>query len=305
MDGGGFSSGDPNEDNKADEEDHLVDVQAGTGLETEGPMPAPPASVETPPIPAETDGKAVPPAPLDPEKNTFGSRRASAMTKAQCLDLLRATLESKDEVVRKKAVELGEQLLKFKTPEKNFLECYQRDEGLTKSPGFDPAELKGALAKMAGEYAVQELVIVVEKFKVTDLRELVQYACGKREDKWIAPWLPPTKEKSGTEYLYFQTAITLLYAATVVGWRGGFSLGDRQKWLHGPLKVSNNKWQFNRVYLALSVLMKGRVPDGFNFIVPRDGDKYADTKPVDHATYHTLPVVSCMREVLAEPPKGL
>ena len=36
MDGGGFSSGDPNEDNKADEEDHLVDVQAGTaGLETD------------------------------------------------------------------------------------------------------------------------------------------------------------------------------------------------------------------------------------------------------------------------------
>ena len=75
--------------------------------------------------------------------------------------------------------------------------------------------------------------------------------------------------------------------------------------MSGPLCVSNNNWQFNRIYLALSVLMKDRVPDGFNFIVPRDEKKYAHEEgPVNHATRHTIPLIACMRQVLDELPKG-
>ena len=52
------------------------------------------------------------------------------------------------------------------------------------------------------------------------------------------------------------------------------------------------------------LVMKDRVPDGFNFIVPRDGNKYKNTPSVDHIEEHTIPLVACMREVLAEIPTG-
>ncbi len=99
--------------------------------------------------------------------------------------------------------------------------------------------------------------------------------------------------------------MTLLYARTVVGWTGGFRVDDKKKWLSGPLRVNNTDWRFNRIYLVLSVLMKDRVPDGFNFIVPRDEKKYAHEEgPVNHATRHTIPLIACMRQVLDELPKG-
>ena len=99
-------------------------------------------------------------------------------------------------------------------------------------------------------------------------------------------------------------SVVLSSVKKLVGWKGGFQLTNKKKWLSGPLCVSNNKWQFNRIYLALSVLMKDRVPDGFNFIVPRDGNKYKNTPSVDHIEEHTIPLVACMREVLAELPTG-
>ena len=48
--------------------------------------------------------------------------------------------------------------------------------------------------------------------------------------------------------------------------------------------------------------MKDHVPDGFVFNVPRHAKKY--TEPVDHATHHSIPLVDCMREVLAEVSAG-
>ena len=70
MNAGGFSSGDPDEDNKTDEEDHLVDVQAGTGLETAGTMPPVPAPTNVPPTPSSPP--ATPPAPTAPDDDLEG-----------------------------------------------------------------------------------------------------------------------------------------------------------------------------------------------------------------------------------------
>ena len=145
---------------------------------------------------------------------------------------------------------------------------------------------------------------VIEDFNVNNLGDLVQYACGKCKKVWNPPWLPPGKSKGDAEYKYFEVSVVLSSVKKLVGWKGGFQLWNKKKWLSGPLCVSNNNWQFNRIYLALSVLMKDRVPDGFNFIVPRSGKTYKKTPSVDHIEEHTIPLVACMREVLAELPTG-
>ena len=84
----------------------------------------------------------------------------------------------------------------------------------------------------------------------------------------------------------------------LVGWKGGFQLTSKKRGCR-PALCQQQQVAFNRIYLALSVLMKDRVAAASTLLSPEMiNPGLLNTPSVDHIEEHTA-LVACMREAAA------